>query len=102
MQTINDLYANSHFLLKFQTVVIFKTSMTECVLFYSLMYYDFKRIVPHPNAQAFCRTEVKMSCLYLSTYLCFFCLQHFCSYVCRAGGKSHKYHDSNVLDPFAG
>ena len=50
---INYLDGSSHLLVKFQTMVISKASMKGCELFYSLMYCDFKGIVPHPSAQAF-------------------------------------------------
>lgn len=66
IQIINYLDGNSHLLVKFQTVVISKAPMKGRELFYSLMYCDFKGIVPHSSAQAVAGQRYK--CLVYAIY----------------------------------
>lgn len=63
---INYFDGNSHLLVKVQTMIIIKASMKGCELFYSLMYCNFKGIVPHSSAQAFAGWRYK--CLVYDNY----------------------------------
>ena len=69
---INYLEGNSCLLVKFQTLVISKASMKRCKLFYTLIYCDFKRNVPHPSAQAFAGWRYKCIVYYIYPLTCIF------------------------------